>query len=205
MWELIQSGGWLMLPIILCSILAMAIILERFWNLRRDKIMPTKLPAEVWRLSRENRLDSAALRSIKSNSPLGEILAAGLSNSRHGRDLMRASMEEVGVKIVHELERFLTTLGTIALITPLLGLLGTVYGMIKVFSAIMVHGVGDPAVLGGGISEALITTAAGLTVAIPTLIFHRHFERLVDAYVVSMEEEALKLIDMLHGDREDDK
>ncbi|MDT8407252.1 MAG: MotA/TolQ/ExbB proton channel family protein [Methylococcales bacterium] len=205
MFELIQSGGWLMLPIIVCSILAMAIVLERFWSLQRSKIMPPRLPAEVWRLARENRLDNAAIRHIKISSPMGAVLAAGLSNGHHGRDIMRASMEEVGVKVVHELEKFLTTLGTIAMITPLLGLLGTVYGMIQVFSAIMVHGVGDPAVLGGGISEALITTAAGLTVAIPTLIFHRHFERLVDAYGVSMEEEALKLIDMLHGDREEEK
>ena len=130
-------------------------------------------------------------------------MAAGLANSHHGREMMRTSIEEVGRQVVHELERFLNTLGTIASIAPLLGLLGTVVGMIKVFSAIMLHGVGDPAVLAGGISEALITTAAGLTVAIPSLIFHRYFERLVDEYVLNMEEEALKLIDVLHGDREE--
>ncbi|MGR9116052.1 MAG: MotA/TolQ/ExbB proton channel family protein [Gammaproteobacteria bacterium] len=204
MFELIKSGGWLMLPIILCSVAAMGIIGERFWSLQKNKILPPELVPQIWKLSRENKLDSATLRSLKMNSPLGAILAAGLANSHHGRDIMRTSIEEVGRQVVHELERFLNTLGTIASITPLLGLLGTVVGMIKVFSAIMMHGVGDPAVLAGGISEALITTAAGLTVAIPSLIFHRYFERLVDEYVLNMEEEALKLIDVLHGDREED-
>jgi biopolymer transport protein ExbB len=117
--------------------------------------------------------------------------------------MMKTSIEEAGRQVVHELERFLNTLGTIASVTPLLGLLGTVVGMIKVFAAIMIHGVGDPGILAGGISEALITTAAGLTVAIPSLIFHRYFERLVDEYVLNMEEEALKLIDVMHGDREE--
>ena len=203
MFELIKSGGWLMLPIILCSVAAMAIIGERFWSLRKNKILPPELVPQIWKLSREDKLDAATLRSLKLSSPLGAILAAGLANSRHGREIMRTSIEEVGRQVVHELERFLNTLGTIASITPLLGLLGTVVGMIKVFSAIMMHGVGDPAVLAGGISEALITTAAGLTVAIPSLIFHRYFERLVDEYVLNMEEEALKLIDVLHGDREE--
>ena len=192
-----------MLPIILCSIAAMAIIGERFWSLRKNKILPPELVPQVWKLSREDKLDSVAMRSLKMSSPLGAILAAGLANSHHGREMMRTSIEEVGRQVVHELERFLNTLGTIASITPLLGLLGTVVGMIKVFSAIMMHGVGDPAVLAGGISEALITTAAGLTVAIPSLIFHRYFERLVDEYVLNMEEEALKLIDVLHGEREE--
>lgn len=203
MFELIKSGGWLMVPIILCSIAAMGIIGERFWSLRKNKILPPELVPQVWKLSREDKLDATTLRSLKMSSPLGAILAAGLANSQHGRDIMRVSIEEVGRQVVHELERFLNTLGTIAAITPLLGLLGTVVGMIKVFSAIMIHGVGDPSVLAGGISEALITTAAGLTVAIPSLIFHRYFERLVDEYVLNMEEEALRLIDVLHGEREE--
>lgn len=203
MFELIKSGGWLMLPIILCSIAAMAIIGERFWSLRKNKILPPQLVPQIWKLSREGKLDSVTLRSLKMSSPLGAIMAAGIANSHHGREMMRTSIEEVGRQVVHELERFLNTLGTIASIAPLLGLLGTVVGMIKVFSAIMMHGVGDPAVLAGGISEALITTAAGLTVAIPSLIFHRYFERLVDEYVLNMEEEALKLIDVLHGEREE--
>lgn len=192
-----------MLPIILCSIGAMAIIGERFWTLRKNKILPPDLVPQIWKLSREGKLDASALRSLKMSSPLGAVLAAGLANSRHGRDIMRTSIEEVGRQIVHELEKFLNTLGTIASITPLLGLLGTVLGMIKVFTAIMMHGVGDPTILAGGISEALITTAAGLSVAIPSLIFHRYFERLVDEYVLNMEEEALRLIDVLHGEREE--
>lgn len=203
MFDLIKSGGWLMLPIILCSIGAMAIIGERFWTLRKNKILPPDLVPQIWKLSREGKLDASALRSLKMSSPLGAVLAAGLANSRHGREIMRTSIEEVGRQIVHELGKFLNTLGTIASITPLLGLLGTVLGMIKVFTAIMMHGIGDPTILAGGISEALITTAAGLSVAIPSLIFHRYFERLVDEYVLNMEEEALRLIDVLHGEREE--
>lgn len=204
MFELIKNGGWMMLPIILCSIGAMGIIGERFWSLRRKIIMPVELVPNIWQLHRDNKLDDATLRRIKMSSPLGAVLAAGLANSEHGRDMMKTSIEEAGHQVVHELERYLNSLGTIASITPLMGLLGTVIGMIKVFSAIMVHGVGDPGVLAGGISEALITTAAGLTVAIPSLIFHRYFERLVDEYVVKMEEESLRLIDIMHGDREED-
>jgi biopolymer transport protein ExbB len=151
----------------------------------------------------KKKLEDVTLRCLKTSSPLGSILAAGLANSHHGREVMKQCIEETGRKVVHELERFLNTLGTIALITPLLGLLGTVFGMIQVFSALMQHGAGDPGVLAGGISVALITTAAGLTVAIPSLIFHRYFERLVDEYVVNMEEEALRLVDILHGDREE--
>jgi biopolymer transport protein ExbB len=200
-FEIIKSGGWLMLPIILCSIGAMGIIAERFWSLRRKKILPPELVPQVWKLSREKKLDDVTLRHLKNSSPLGCILAAGLANSHHGRRFMKECVEESGRMVVHDLERFLNTLGTIALITPLLGLLGTVFGMIQVFSSLMEHGIGNPGVLAGGISVALITTAAGLTVAIPSLIFHRYFERLVDEYVVSMEEEAVKLIDMLHGDR----
>ena len=207
MFELIRNGGWLMLPIILCSIGAMGIIAERFWSLQRKKILPSELLPQISRLIKEDKLDEPSLRRIKLSSPLGAILAAGLISSdpdrdrRHSREMMKITIEEAGRQVVHELERFLNPLGTIASITPLLGLLGTVVGMIKVFAAIMIHGVGDPGILAGGISEALITTAAGLTVAIPSLIFHRYFERLVDEYVLNMEEEALKLIDVMHGDR----
>lgn len=191
-----------MLPIVLCSIGAMGIVVERFWSLQRKKILPPELVPLVWKLAKKGGLDDSTLRRIKNSSPLGAILTSGLVNSHHGREMMKTSIEETGRQIVHELERFLNTLGTIASITPLLGLLGTVVGMIKVFAAIMIHGVGDPGILAGGISEALITTAAGLTVAIPSLIFHRYFERLVDEYVLNMEEEALRLIDVMHGDRE---
>ena len=204
MFELIKNGGWLMLPIILCSIGAMGIVAERFWSLQRKKILPPELVPHIWKLVKKDKLDATTLRRIKVSSPLGAVLASGLINSHHGREMMKISIEETGRQVVHDLERFLNTLGTIASVTPLLGLLGTVVGMIKVFAAIMIHGVGDPGILAGGISEALITTAAGLTVAIPSLIFHRYFERLVDEYVLNMEEEALKVIDVMHGDREGD-
>lgn len=203
MFELIKNGGWLMFPIILCSSIAMGIVVERFWSLQRKKVLPPELVPQVWKLIKENKVNDAALSRIKLSSPLGAILASGLINQRHGREIMKTSIEETGRQVVHDLERFLNPLGTIASIAPLLGLLGTVVGMIKVFTAIMVNGVGDPGILAGGISEALLTTAAGLTVAIPSLIFHRYFERLVDEYVLNMEEEALKLIDVMAGDRED--
>jgi biopolymer transport protein ExbB len=201
-FEIIKSGGWMMFPIILSSIIAMAIVVERFWSLQRKKIVPPDLLPQVRKLYLEKRLDEATLRKLKASSPLGYILAAGLINSLHDRKIMKDSMEEAGRKVAHDLERYLNALGTIAAVGPLLGLLGTVFGMIEIFSSLMKHGAGDPSSLAGGISVALITTAAGLTVAIPSLIFHRYFERLVDEYVVGMEDEALKLIDILHGDRE---
>jgi biopolymer transport protein ExbB len=202
-FEVIKSGGWMMLPIILCSIGAMGIIAERLWTLQKKKILPPELVPQVWNLFREQKLDKMALHRLKTSSPLGCILAAGLANIDHGREVMKECIEEAGRQVVHDLDRFLNALGTIASIAPLLGLLGTVLGMIEVFSGIMVNGVGDPNALAGGISVALITTAAGLTVAIPSLIFYRYFERLVDEYVVDMEEEALKLIEVLHGEREE--
>ncbi len=203
MFEFFEKGGLMLLPIVLCSIVALGIIVERFWSLKRNKILPPDLVPQVWKLSREEKLDAMAIRRLKVGSPLGAILAAGLSNSRFGREIMKESIEEVGRQVAHDLERYLTALGTISAITPLLGLLGTVVGMIKVFAAIMSQGVGDPSVLAGGISEALITTAAGLAVAIPSLMFHRYFEGRVDDLVLNMEEESLKLIEMIHGERED--
>jgi len=193
----------MMLPIILSSVIAMAIVGERFWSLQRKKILPPELLPQVRKLYMENKMDEPTLRRLKTSSPLGYVLAAGLANSSHGRRVMKDCMEEAGRKVAHDLERFLNALGTIAAVGPLLGLLGTVFGMIEIFSSMMKHGAGDPSSLAGGISVALITTAAGFTVAIPSLIFHRYFERLVDEFVVSMEEEALKLIDVLHGDRDE--
>ncbi len=203
MFELLQSGGLLMIPIIFCSILAMGIIGERFWSLRKNKILPPKMVSQVWKLAKSHKLDVKTLKHLKDSSPLGTILATGLMNRELGRDAMKESIAESGRQVAHKLERFLNTLGTIANITPLLGLLGTVLGMIKVFAAIVSHGVGDPTVLAGGISEALITTAAGLTVAIPCVIFHRYFDGLVDAYVLNMEEESLKLISVIHGSHDE--
>jgi biopolymer transport protein ExbB len=202
MYELVIAGGWLMLPIILCSVAAMAIIIERLWSLRRERVVPVNLVAQVWQLHRDNAITSGHISSIRDGSPLGRILSAGIINRMHSRVIMKEAIEEVGRQVVHELERYLNTLGTIASISPLLGLLGTVIGMIKVFSAITLVGVGDPAVLAGGISEALITTATGLSVAIPSLMFHRYFSGRVDRLVVAMEEEALKMVEVMQGKRE---
>jgi len=199
--EIIKAGGWLMWPILACSVVSTAIICERFWSLRGKRIIPPHLVAQVWGLYRNNQLDSARLRQLQTSSPLGAILAAGLVNYQYGREVMKEAIEDVGRQVVHELERFLDILGTIASISPLLGLLGTVFGMIKVFSAITSSGVGDPQVLAGGISEALITTAAGLSVAIPTLIFHRYFQSKVLDLVLKMENEALRLIEIMHSEQ----
>jgi len=201
-FELVKSGGWLMLPLIACSVVSLAIVLERFWSLRQNRVMPQYLMKQIWQLHRDNQLAMADLGKLKASSPMGRILAAGLINRKHPKEVMKESIEEVGRQVVHELERYLNTLGTIAAISPLLGLLGTVIGMIKVFSVIVTAGVGDPAVLAGGISEALITTAAGLSVAIPSLMFHRYFMGLVDRLVLGMEEQALKLVEVIHGQRE---
>ena len=201
MYELVKAGGWLMLPILLCSMAVIGITIERYWTLRREKVAPPTLLGQVWYWLKHHELDKEKLIELRNSSPLGEILASGISNSGHGREVMKDSIEESASKIIHELEKHLAPLGTIANIAPLLGLLGTVIGMIKVFTAIMVEGTGNAGVLAGGISEALITTAAGLCVAIPAMIFHRYFERQVDSLVVDMEEQAVKLVDAFHGNR----
>lgn len=201
MFEIIASGGWLMLPIVLCSVAVVAISVERYWTLNPEKIVPKNQLGQVWTWIQDNQLDSERLKSLRKSSMLGRILAAGLSNSRHGRDIMKDSIEEAASQVVHEMEKFLGALGTIAAIAPLLGLLGTVIGMIKVFTALNLEGAGNAGVLAGGISEALITTAAGLTVAIPAMMAHRFFVRRVDGLVVTMEQEAIKLVDALHSDR----
>ena len=203
MFELVQDGGWLMIPILLCSVVATGISAERFWTLRAEQVAPSNLLSQVRTLIKNNEMDSIRLREVKSGSPLGQILAAGITSQHRGRDVMKESIEEVAHHVVHELERYLNTLGTVAAITPLLGLLGTVLGMIKVFTAIKLEGTGNAAVLAGGISEALITTAAGLTVAIPSLFFHRYFQRKVDELVIYMEQEALKLVEALSANRTD--
>lgn len=204
MLEFVQSGGWMMLPILICSAVALAIVGERFWTLRPAKLAPPNLLPEIRKWLAKGRIDPRRLEVLRGHSPLGRILAAGLTNSGHGREIMKESIQEAATQVVHDLERFLSTLGSIAAITPLLGLLGTVIGMIDVFTAIMVHGTGDAARLAGGISQALITTAAGLTVAIPAIFFHRFFMRRVDEITVSLEQEAVHLVDLIHGDREDE-
>jgi biopolymer transport protein ExbB len=200
-FELVQAGGWLMVPILLCSVISAAICVERFWTLRATQIVPKNLLVQVWNWIRNNEMDNKKLRELRAGSPLGQILAAGISNHKRGREQMKESIEEVAGHVVHEMERYLNTLGTVAAVTPLLGLLGTVIGMIKVFTAIKLEGTGNAAVLAGGISEALITTAAGLSVAIPSLFFFRFFQRRVDELVITMEQEALKLVEVLNGDR----
>ncbi len=202
MLEIMLAGGWLMLPIILCSVIAVAIIIERFMALRTARVMPATVPAQVRQWAQQHDLDSKHIEQLRRSSPLGRVLAAALDNRDRTRDVIKEAVEDTGRHVVHELERFLNTLGTIAGMSPLLGLLGTVVGMIKVFSSIMVHGVGDPNELAGGISEALITTAAGLTVAIPAYFFYRYFRGLVRAYVLQMEQEALTLMHAIeHGAR----
>jgi len=191
-----------MWPIILCSIIALAIIGERLWFLQRRRILPRHLVAQVWHLHSKRELDDEKINAVRISSPLGRVLAAGLINRHHEREIMKESIEDTGRHVVSEMSRYLNTLGTIASISPLLGLLGTVIGMIKVFAAITTQGVGNPTVLAGGISEALITTAAGLSVAIPSLMFYRYFNGRIDNFVISMEQEAIKLVEVLHGDRE---
>ncbi len=190
-----------MLPIILCSIVSISIIAERFWSLRREKVLPVHLVATVWNAVKQDNMSRADIEALSKESALGTVLSAGLLNRNESRERIKECIEERGREVVHDLERFLNTLGTIASISPLLGLLGTVIGMISVFAAITQHGVGDPGALAGGISEAMITTAAGLTVAIISLVFYRYFRRKVDGIVVIMEREAIKMVDVLHNNR----
>jgi biopolymer transport protein ExbB len=198
--ELVTAGGWLMVPIIFSSVVVLAICAERLYTLNTNKISPPHLLATVWKQLKAEGLDVTKLRTLRQSSPLGRILAAGLGNASQGRDVMKESIQEAASHVVHDLERYLNTLGTIAAVTPLLGLLGTVMGMIKVFAEIMAQGTGNASVLAGGISEALITTAAGLSVAIPALVMHRYFIGRIDGIVVGLEQETIKLVDAMHGE-----
>jgi biopolymer transport protein ExbB len=198
--EFVTAGGLLMIPILLCSVVVLAICIERLYTLNARKIAPPHLLATVWQQLKADQLDTNKLKTLKQSSPLGRILAAGLGNAYHGREVMKESIQEAASHVVHELERYLNTLGTIAAVTPLLGLLGTVMGMIKVFAEIMAQGTGNASVLAGGISEALITTAAGLSVAIPALVMHRYFVGRIDGIVVELEQETIKLVDALHSE-----
>ncbi|WP_165680775.1 MotA/TolQ/ExbB proton channel family protein [Metapseudomonas otitidis] len=204
MWELVKAGGWMMLPIILSSVVATAIIAERLWTLRKSRVAPPQLLGQVWRMVKDKQLNSQKLKELRVSSPLGEVLAAGLANSKHGRDIMKECIEEAASRVIHELERYLNTLGTIAAMGPLLGLLGTVFGMIEIFGGFMDNGMANAPALAGGIGKALITTAAGLMVAIPAVFFHRFLLRRVDELVVAMEQDAIKLVEVTQGDREVD-
>lgn len=197
MLELIKAGGWVMLPILTLAVLALAIVVERFWSLRRKEVLPPGLGAEVRDWARKRQLDPRHIDVLRKNSPLGELLAAALDMRARPREIMKERVEDVGRHVVHELERFMNTLGTIASVSPLLGLLGTVFGMIVMFLKILTTGVGDANQLAGGIGQALISTAAGLCVAIPAVMFHRYFRGLIAQYVVEMEKQAIALIDTL--------
>ena len=198
MLELIKAGGWVMLPILVLAVLALAIILERFWTLRRREVLPPGLGEEVreWARGRAT-LDPKHIDVLRRNSPLGELLAAGLDVRHRPRELIKERIEDVGRHVAHRLERFLNTLGTIAAVGPLLGLLGTVFGMIEMFLGIMTTGVGDANQLAGGIGQALVSTAAGLCLASPALMFHRYLRGRVTGYVVDMEKQATQLLDAL--------
>ena len=202
MFELIKAGGWSIWPIILCSIAALAIVGERFWSLQKKYIAPSNLLAQVHQWLVDDELSPARLTALRENSPLGKILAAGLINRDHDREIIKEAVENAGRHAVPELERYLRSLGSIAAISPFLGLFGTVIGMIQMFSGIGQHGVGDPSIVAEGIAVALINTAAGLAVAIPSLLFYRYFRGRVNDLLIEMEAEAIKLVEILHGERE---
>lgn len=203
LFDIIKAGGWVMWPILLCSIVALAIILERLWALRPGRVIPAEVMTQVWKLHRQNQLDTGQIRQIQIGSPLGTVIAAGLTSRPSGRSAMLEAIEQAGRQTVHRLERYLNTLGTIAAISPYLGLLGSVMGMIKVFSTFSAtQGVNDPAALAGGISEILFATAAGLAVAIPSLMFHRYFHSRINELALRMEQEAYNLLAGLEGERE---
>ncbi len=195
MFELFRAGGPLMWVILACSLIALTIIFERLLTLRKAQVVPNGLREQVVELAIKGKVTQDKIEVVREHSPLGSVYAVGLKNIPHGVEAMREAVEEQGKQVVHRLGRYLNTLGTIASITPLIGLLGTVIGMIKVFTAITANGVGDPTVLSGGISEALITTAAGLSVGIPCLMFYRYFKSRINELTVLLEDNALALID----------
>ena len=197
MLELVRAGGWPMIPLLLLAVMSLAIIIERFWTLRRKVVLPPNLGPEVRAWAARGKLDPAHVDSLRRNSPLGALLAAALDVRHRPREEIRERVEDVGRHLVHRMERFLNTLGTIAAAGPLLGLFGTVVGMIQMFLGILDHGIGDVNQLAGGIGKALICTAAGMIVAIPALAFHRYFRGRIAAYIVDMEHEAFQLMDVL--------
>ena len=199
MWEIVRAGGWMMGPIILFSIIAVAIILERLWTLQDRRVLPPDLTKRVWQLVEGNQVTDQVIAALAQNSPLGKVLAAGLANRHRTREALMERLEDAGRHVVHELERFINTLGTIAGVAPLLGLLGTVGGIIKSFNAINAGGMGDPRMLSGGIAQALVTTAAGLMVAIPALIGYRYLRGRVDRIVIEIEKDAIMLADALES------
>jgi biopolymer transport protein ExbB len=199
MWEIVRAGGLMMWPIILCSVVAAAIILERLWTLQERRVLPPELTRRVWQLIEANQITEPMIHALEQNSPLGKLLAVGLLNRHRPRTLLMERLEDTGRHVVHELERYLNTLGTIAGVSPLLGLLGTVTGIIKAFNAIQAGGAGDPRALSGGIAEALVATAAGLCVAIPSLFAYRYLRGRVERIVVAMEKDSIRLADAVEA------
>jgi len=187
-----------MWPIIVCSIAAVGILLERLWTLQRKRVLPEDLIKKVSDLAEKNQVTPKVIEALEKNSPLGRVLAAALANRDRGREIMMERVQDTGRHVVHELERFLNSLGTIASISPLLGLLGTVTGIIRAFNAVMLGGMGDPRMLAGGISEALVTTAGGLAVAIPSFIAYRYLRGKVERIVIEMEKIAVAFADSLN-------
>jgi len=204
MFELIDAGGKVMWLIIICSIAAVAIIAERLWSLQKKTVSPPNLVPQVQQWLARHELDDNRIRLVRESSPLGRILAAGLVNREHSREIVMEAIEDTGRHVAPDLERYLRTLGTIAAIAPFLGLLGTVIGMIDMFAGIGSRGVGDPSIVAGGISKALITTAAGLMVAIPAVVAYRYLRGRVQELLIDMEQQALRMIEVLHGEREND-
>ncbi len=200
MWSIIQAAGWPIWPLIVASIVALALIFERLWSLRQAIVAPAGMVDHVLAEYRQSGATPELLQRTASRGPLGRILAAGLANVKAPRPVMKEAIEEVGRVVTHDLERFLPTLGTLAAAAPLLGLLGTVIGMIEIFGSQSATG-SNPIQLARGISIALYNTALGLIVAIPSLMFYRYFRAKVDGLIVEMEQQAIKLVDFAHGDR----
>jgi biopolymer transport protein ExbB len=203
LFAIIQAAGWPIWPLLLASVIAVALIIERSAVLRQNKVVPPTLFDQVVQVYQRQGVSDDVLDKLAKDSPLGQVLAAGLRNQKSSRYVMKEAIEEAGRSAAHELERFLTTLGTIATAAPLLGLFGTVIGMIEIFGSQSPTGGTNPQQLAHGISIALYNTAFGIGIAIPALIFYRHFKNKVDGFVVDMEQQAVKLIDLVHGERID--
>ncbi|HEX7643219.1 MAG TPA: MotA/TolQ/ExbB proton channel family protein [Burkholderiaceae bacterium] len=200
MFTELQKAGWPIYPLLIASVLGLALIIERLLYLRARRVLPPTLLSEVIRVYQNGKVDVNVINTLENNSPLGRVLAAGLRNVDAPRDVMKESIEEAGRGAAHELERFLTSIGTIATLAPLMGLFGTVVGMIEIFGSQNAGGA-DPTELAHGISTALLNTGFGLAVAMPTLVAYRHFRALVDSFIIDMEQQAVKFVDTVHGAR----
>ena len=200
MFAFIEAAGWPVWPLVLASVISLAIIGERAWSLRSSVVTPPELLPQVVQEYRQNGVDPMLLARLAGGAPLAQVFAAGLKNVKSTPQVMKEAIDDAGRAVAHDLERFLTTLGTIASISPLLGLLGTVIGMIEIFGSQAPSG-SNPIVLAHGISVALYNTAMGLIVAIPSMIFYRYFRSKVDSLIVEMESQAVKLVEILHGER----